>query len=41
MVWSACHGYVSLEMFSINFSSDPEATFRSLITGLLRGLGPT
>jgi AcrR family transcriptional regulator len=38
MVWSACHGYVSLEMFSVNFSSDFEATFRSLITGLLRGL---
>jgi len=41
MLWSACHGYVSLEMFSVNFSSDFEATFRSLITGLLRGLGPT
>jgi AcrR family transcriptional regulator len=40
MLWSACHGYVSLEMFSVNFSSDFEATFRSLITGLLRGLGP-
>jgi len=41
MMWSACHGYVSLEITSVNFSSDFEATFRSLITGLLRGLGPS
>jgi AcrR family transcriptional regulator len=41
MIWAACHGYVSLEMTSINFSSDFEGTFRSLITGLLRGLGPS
>jgi AcrR family transcriptional regulator len=41
MIWSACHGYVSLEMTSVNFSSDFEGTFRSLITGLLRGLGPS
>jgi AcrR family transcriptional regulator len=41
MIWAACHGYVSLEMTSVNFSSDFEANFRSLITGLLRGLGPS
>jgi AcrR family transcriptional regulator len=41
MIWSACHGYVSLEITSVNFSSDFEGTFRSLITGLLRGLGPS
>jgi AcrR family transcriptional regulator len=41
MMWSACHGYVSLEINSVNFSSDSEGTFRSLITGLLRGLGPS
>jgi AcrR family transcriptional regulator len=41
MIWSACHGYVSLEMTSVNFSSDFEGTFRSLVTGLLRGLGPS
>lgn len=41
MIWSACHGYVSLEITSVNFSSDYEGTFRSLITGLLRGLGPS
>ncbi len=40
MMWSACHGYVSIEMTSVNFSTDHEGTFRSLITGLLRGLGP-
>lgn len=41
MMWSACHGYVSIELTSVNFSSDHEGTFRSLITGLLRGLGPS
>lgn len=40
MMWSACHGYVSIEMTSVNFSSDHEGTYRGLITGLLRGLGP-
>ena len=41
MIWAACHGYVSLEMTSVNFSSDFEGTFRGLITGLMRGLGPS
>jgi AcrR family transcriptional regulator len=41
MMWAACHGYVSLEITSVNFSSDFEGAFRSLITGLLRGLGPS
>jgi AcrR family transcriptional regulator len=38
MLWSACHGYVSLELLDNNFSDSPDETFRNLLDGLLRGL---
>jgi AcrR family transcriptional regulator len=38
MLWSACHGYVSLEILNINFATDPDATFESLLRALQSGL---
>lgn len=38
MLWSTCHGYVSLEILGINFAIDVDATYVALIDGLLRGL---
>jgi hypothetical protein len=38
MLWSACHGYVSLEILDINFASEPDATFVGLLAALQSGL---
>ncbi len=38
MLWSTCHGYVSLEILDENFAHRPDDTYTRLITGLLRGL---
>lgn len=38
MLWSACHGYVALEIVSVTFAGDNDATFKNLLNGLLRGL---
>jgi hypothetical protein len=38
MHWSACHGYVSLEILNINFASDPDATYASMLAALQSGL---
>lgn len=35
VVWSACHGYVSLELRGINFATDRDATF-DLLPATLR-----
>ena len=37
-VWSACHGFVSLELLSINFSTNPDASYQNLLTTLFKGL---
>jgi AcrR family transcriptional regulator len=34
VVWSACHGYVSLELLGINFAADRDATFELLLSTL-------
>jgi AcrR family transcriptional regulator len=34
VIWSACHGYVSLELLGINFAADREATFELLLSAL-------
>ena len=34
VVWSACHGYVSLELLGINFAADRDATFELLLATL-------
>jgi AcrR family transcriptional regulator len=36
VVWSACHGYVSLELLGINFAADRDATFE-LLLAMLQG----
>jgi AcrR family transcriptional regulator len=36
-IWSACHGYVSLELLGINFASDRDATFELLLATLQNG----
>lgn len=36
--WAACHGYVSLEILSVDFSSDADATFEAMLSALMRGL---
>jgi AcrR family transcriptional regulator len=38
MMWATSHGYVALEILNINFSDDPDATFRNLLNGLWNGL---
>jgi hypothetical protein len=35
--WAVVHGYVSLELLDINFASDADETFESLIAALIRG----
>ena len=37
-VWSIVHGYVSLELFTLNFSSTPEETYRQLLDDMMAGL---
>ena len=37
VIWSACHGYVSLELQGINFAADREATFELLLETLRDG----
>lgn len=39
-VWSVVHGYVSLELFTINFSSTPNETYRQLLDDMVEGLRP-
>jgi len=39
-IWSNVHGYVSLELFTINFAPRPEEAYRKLLDDLLYGLGP-
>ena len=38
MLWSACHGFVSLEMLNINFAQDRDRTFFDFLRGIQRGL---
>jgi hypothetical protein len=38
VIWSACHGYVSLELHSINFARSPDDTYVMLLETLRRGL---
>jgi AcrR family transcriptional regulator len=38
ILWSTCHGFVSLELLEINFALDREQTFLDILHGLLRGL---
>lgn len=37
VIWSACHGYVSLELLGVNFATDPEETFQLLLATLREG----
>jgi AcrR family transcriptional regulator len=37
VVWSACHGYVSLELLGINFAADRDATYQLLLATLRDG----
>jgi len=37
IVWSACHGYVALELLDINMATDRDETFRRLLTTLQNG----
>lgn len=37
VIWSACHGYVSLELLGINFASDHDQTFTLLLSTLRDG----
>ncbi len=37
VIWSACHGYVSLELLGINFANDREETFGVLLATLQDG----
>ena len=39
-IWSNVHGYVSLELFTINFAPRPEEAYRKLLDDLRYGLGP-
>jgi AcrR family transcriptional regulator len=39
-IWSNVHGYVSLELFTINFAPRPDEAYRKLLDDLLYGLGP-
>jgi AcrR family transcriptional regulator len=38
MLWSACHGFVSLELMDINFAQDKDRTFLDFLRGIERGL---
>ncbi len=39
-VWSVVHGYVSLELFTLNFSSTPDETYGRLLEDMIEGLRP-
>jgi AcrR family transcriptional regulator len=38
MLWSTCHGFVSLEMLDINFAADRDETFIDFVRGVERGI---
>ncbi len=38
ILWSTCHGFVSLELLDINFAHDRDRTFLDILHGLIRGL---
>jgi AcrR family transcriptional regulator len=38
LLWSACHGFVSLEMMNINFAEERDRTFLAFLRGIERGL---
>ncbi len=38
MLWSTCHGFVSLEILDVNFANRRDDTYAAMIAGLLRGL---
>jgi AcrR family transcriptional regulator len=38
VIWSACHGYVSLELRDMNFARDADYTYATLLATLRRGL---
>jgi AcrR family transcriptional regulator len=38
VIWSGCHGYVSLELHGINFAQSPDDTYVMLLETLRRGL---
>ena len=40
VIWSAIHGWVSLELCGIGFIEDQEAGFSTLCTAVVAGLGP-
>ena len=40
MLWSAVHGFVTLEMLEINFAPDRDRTYAQFMQGLERGLSP-
>jgi len=37
IIWSACHGYVALELLDINMATDRDVTFRRLLVNLRDG----
>ena len=37
-IWAACHGWISLEMFGIGFTGNPEAGYDDLVDLLIVGL---
>jgi AcrR family transcriptional regulator len=37
VIWSACHGYVSLELLGVNFAANPDETFEMLLATLREG----
>jgi AcrR family transcriptional regulator len=37
IIWSACHGYVALELLDINMATNRDNTFRRLLTTLKNG----
>ncbi|HVB50561.1 MAG TPA: TetR/AcrR family transcriptional regulator [Acidimicrobiales bacterium] len=37
VIWSACHGYVSLELLGVNFAANPDETFQLLLSTLRDG----
>jgi AcrR family transcriptional regulator len=38
MMWSTCHGFVSLEIMGMNFSFDHDATFLDFVRGIEEGI---
>jgi AcrR family transcriptional regulator len=37
MLWSSCHGFVSLEMMNINFANNLDRTFLDFLRGIEQG----